>query len=107
MTLANVIRWNTDVTGLQDNVFFDKSVLIFEAPEAGANVSLVAADGTVTLIDTQTGQVLDRESLSTRLAGDPGRLGRRPATCSTCSSPAPTAGSRTASWCTAAGRAAT
>ena len=37
VTLAKVIRWNTDVTGLQGNVFFDKSVMLFEAPEAGAN----------------------------------------------------------------------
>lgn len=64
VTLAKVIRWNTDVTGLQGNVFFDKSVMLFEAPEAGAHVSLTAADGNLTLTDTRTGQVLDREPLS-------------------------------------------
>jgi hypothetical protein len=64
VTLAKVIRWNTGVTGLQGNVFFDKSVLFFEAPAAGANVSLTAADGTLTLTDTRTGRVLDREPLS-------------------------------------------
>jgi peroxidase len=61
VTLAKVIRWNTDVTGLQGNVFFDKSVMLFEAPEAGANVTLRAADGSLTLTDTRTGKVLDRE----------------------------------------------
>ena len=64
VTLAKVIRWNTDVTGLQGNVFFDKSVMFFEAPEAGAHVTLTAADGTLTLADTRTGRVLDREPLS-------------------------------------------
>ena len=64
VTLAKVIRWNTDVTGLQGNVFFDKAVLFFEAPDAGARVSLTAADGFVTLTETQTGRVLDREPLS-------------------------------------------
>jgi peroxidase len=64
VTLAKVIRWNTDVTGLQGNVFFDKSVMLFEAPDAGANVSLVAANGNVTLTNTRTGQVLARESLN-------------------------------------------
>ena len=78
MTLAKVIRWNTDVTGLQGNVFFDKSVMLFEAPEAGANVTLTAANGSLTLTDTRTGQVLDRESLSSISASDPGRLGGGP-----------------------------
>jgi hypothetical protein len=64
VTLAKVIRWNTDVTGLQGNVFFDKSVMLFEAPEAGANVTLAAANGTLTLTDTRTGYVLDHEPLS-------------------------------------------
>jgi hypothetical protein len=64
VTLAKVIRWNTDVTGLQGNVFFDKSVMLFEAPEAGANLTLRAADGNLTLSDTRAGQVLEREAVS-------------------------------------------
>jgi len=64
VTLAKVIRWNTDVTGLQGNVFFDKSVMVFEAPDAGANVTLAAADGNLTLTDTRTGRVLEEEHLS-------------------------------------------
>jgi peroxidase len=64
VTLAKVIRWNTDVTGLQGNVFFDKSVDFFQAPDGGANVSLSVAGGNLTLTDTRTGQVLDREPLS-------------------------------------------
>ncbi|HVK09925.1 MAG TPA: peroxidase family protein [Gemmataceae bacterium] len=63
VTLAKVIRWNTDVTGIQDNVFFDKSVVVFQAPDAGANVTLTAAGGNLTLTDTRTGQVLNQKSL--------------------------------------------
>jgi peroxidase len=63
VTLAKVIRWNTDVTGIQDNVFFDKSVVVFRAPDAGANVTLTAAGGNLTLTDTRTGQVVNQKSL--------------------------------------------
>lgn len=64
VSLANIIRWNTGVTGLQDNVFFDRSVLIFEAPDAGSNVSVVAGAGVVTLIDNQTLRPIATRSLS-------------------------------------------
>jgi peroxidase len=64
VSLSKVIKWNTGVTGLQSNVFFDKSVMIFEAPDAGANVTLGAADGILTLTDTRTGRVLEQEPLS-------------------------------------------
>lgn len=65
VTLANVIRWNTGAVGLQDNVFFDRSVLIVEAPDAGSNLSVVAALGVVTVINNQTGSVLAVRSAST------------------------------------------
>lgn len=55
VSLANVIRWNTGVQHIQDNVFFDKSVLIYEAPDAGANVSVVSGLGLVTIINHDTG----------------------------------------------------
>jgi len=64
VTLANVIRWNTNVTGLQDNVFFDKSVLIYKAPQGGSNISVVANAGVVTIVDTNTGRVQARRTLS-------------------------------------------
>lgn len=64
VTLANVIRWNTNVTGLQDNVFFDKSVLIFEAPAVGSNISVIAGAGLVSIVDTHTGQVHALRTLS-------------------------------------------
>lgn len=61
--LSNIIRWNTGVRRIQDNVFFEDSVLIFEAPEAGANVSLVAGLGTLSLVDNDSGDVLALHSL--------------------------------------------
>jgi peroxidase len=62
VTLAKVIRWNTDVTGLQENVFFDKSVMAFGGPVAGANFTLTAPDGSLMPTDTRTAKVPERES---------------------------------------------
>jgi hypothetical protein len=39
-------------------------VLIYEAPDAGANVSVVAASGFVSIVDNQTGRVLALRSLA-------------------------------------------
>jgi peroxidase len=63
LTLSKVIRWNTGISNLQDNVFFDKSVLIFEAPEAGANVKIVAEDGLLRVINVRNGREISRASL--------------------------------------------
>jgi hypothetical protein len=57
VSLAKVIKWNTGLSNLQENVFFDRSVLLFEAPAAGANVSLISAGSVVSLVDTRTGHV--------------------------------------------------
>jgi hypothetical protein len=64
VTLAQVIKWNTGIFNIQDNVFFDRSVLVFEAPEEGANVSVVAGLGLVTVLNNDTGQVLALHSLA-------------------------------------------
>ena len=64
MTLSDVIRWNTGITNIQDNVFFDRSVLIFEAPERGANISVVADRGIVTIINNDTGRTIESRSLA-------------------------------------------
>ncbi len=64
VSLANVIRWNTGVHGLQDNVFFDRSVLLFEAPDDGANISVVAGAGLVSIVNNQNGHVLAVRSLA-------------------------------------------
>ncbi len=64
VTLANIIRWNTGIFNIQDNVFFDRSVLIVEAPDAGANVSILAGENAVSVIDTNTGEMLALRSLA-------------------------------------------
>jgi peroxidase len=63
VTLANVIRWNTGISNLQENVFFDRSVLLFESPDAGAHLSLISAGNLVTLIDNRTGHIHALRSL--------------------------------------------
>jgi hypothetical protein len=64
VTLAQVIKWNTNISNIQDNVFFDRSVMIFEAPEAGSNISVVAAAGVVTIINNANGHILDVRPLN-------------------------------------------
>jgi hypothetical protein len=62
--LGEVIKANTTITNLQDDVFFDRSVLIYKAPTAGANVSVIAALGVVTIINNDNGSILAVRSLS-------------------------------------------
>jgi hypothetical protein len=63
VSLAKVIKWNTGISNLQQNVFFDRSVLLFEASPAGANLSLISAGNTATLIDSRTGRIHALRSL--------------------------------------------
>jgi hypothetical protein len=63
VTLANVIRWNTNIVNIQDNVFFDRSVLFYKAPEGGSNVSVVTAGNLVSIIDNGNGRVVAARSL--------------------------------------------
>lgn len=58
VTLGKVIDWNTGGLGLQDNVFFDRSVLFFETPANVSNISVVAGAGLVTILNTDNGNVL-------------------------------------------------
>ncbi|MCI0380799.1 MAG: peroxidase family protein [Gemmataceae bacterium] len=64
VSLANIIRWNTQIFNIQDQVFFDRSVIVFEAPDAGSNISLVAGLGLVSIVDNRTGQVHALNTLS-------------------------------------------
>jgi hypothetical protein len=64
VTLAQVIKWNTNISNIQDNVFFDRSVMIIKAPEGGSNLSVVAGAGVVTVINNNNGQVLGLRSLA-------------------------------------------
>ncbi len=64
VTLAEVIRNNTEITEIQNNVFFDSSV-IYHRAEGGRHSSVtVQADGDkVKLINDSTGRVIDQGSL--------------------------------------------
>lgn len=64
VTLANIIRWNSGVTNIQDNVFFDRSVLVFQAPRTGANVTLATVGNTLVLFNNTTGRVEAVRSLA-------------------------------------------
>jgi hypothetical protein len=64
LTLSDVIRMNTGISNIQENVFFDRSVMIFEAPEAGTNVSVISAGGLLTIVNNNNGQVLSSRSLA-------------------------------------------
>ena len=55
---------NTNAIGLQDNVFFDRSVLFVEAPDNGSNISVTAGAGIVTVTNTQNGNVLALRALA-------------------------------------------
>lgn len=59
-TLADVIMRNTDIEGLQDNVFFSEDVLTYDANERGSdNRKVVSVDGdTVTVTSDATRRVL-------------------------------------------------
>jgi hypothetical protein len=52
------------MTGIQDNVFFDKSVLVVEAPTGGSNITVVAGAGLVSVLNLATGQLTIRSLAS-------------------------------------------
>ena len=58
VSLGGIIEQNTGVTNLQNNVFFDESVLYVEAGRHPANVTVVQIDDTVAVVDSR-GNVLD------------------------------------------------
>jgi hypothetical protein len=64
LKLSDVIRMNAGVTNIQENVFFDRSVMIFEAPERGANVSVTTDRGSLKIINNNTGRTIESRSLS-------------------------------------------
>jgi hypothetical protein len=63
VSLADIIRRNTQIVNIQDNVFFDRSVVVIKAPESGSNLSVVAGLGALAVVDNHSGQVLALRSL--------------------------------------------
>lgn len=62
ITLADIIRQNTGITSIQDNVFFEPGVLIHEASGHPANIVLAARNDTVAVLDARSGQLLESRS---------------------------------------------
>jgi len=60
VTLSQVIQNNTDITNLQENVFFDESVLYHQVPAnaEGVQLRVVANQDEVQIIDDRTDRVL-------------------------------------------------
>ena len=65
-TLADVIERNTEITNLQDHVFFASSSFIFEVQERdrGSDLTLVVNDNTVQIFDNTRHRVLASQSTS-------------------------------------------
>jgi len=62
ITLADVICRNTGITNIQDNVFFEPGVLIYDATGHATNVMLAAQDDMV-LVQDRRGQTLESRSI--------------------------------------------
>ena len=62
--LSDVIMRNTQITGLQDNVFFDRSVMIVDLAEAGHNNVIVRRNGSLLeVVDRPTRNVIDARGI--------------------------------------------
>ncbi|QDV48920.1 peroxidase family protein [Gimesia fumaroli] len=63
-TLADVIERNTDVSGLQENVFFAPTVMRLDLAVTGSNdVTIREKNGNLEVIDNRTRQVIGSQSL--------------------------------------------
>lgn len=63
-TLADVIERNSDVSGLQENVFFAPTVMRLDLAETGSNdVTIREKNGNLEVVDNQTRQVIGSQSL--------------------------------------------
>ncbi len=64
ITLADIIRSNTGITDIQDNVFFEPGVLIHQANRHPADVVLASRDDTVSILPGRGGERLDSRLIS-------------------------------------------
>jgi hypothetical protein len=63
VSLARVIRWNTHITHIQDNVFFEDSVRFVAAPDDGDERDAGTGHGAGSVVNTRTGAPLALGSL--------------------------------------------
>ena len=54
--LSDIMRWNTGIRNIQDEVFFAPSVLIVRAPAEGARFDVRLAGNTLTVVNLRTNQ---------------------------------------------------
>ncbi|MFQ3592126.1 MAG: peroxidase family protein [Gemmataceae bacterium] len=54
--LSDIIRWNTNIRNIQDEVFFAPSILIVRAPAQGARWDISLAGNTLSVVNRQTDQ---------------------------------------------------
>jgi hypothetical protein len=62
--LSDIIKWNTNIFNIQDEVFFDRSIVIVRAPEQGGRLSVVTIGNLLKITNTQTDQLLQVRLLS-------------------------------------------
>tara|TARA_R110002111_G_scaffold107056_2_gene165461 strand:+ start:28274 stop:30550 length:2277 start_codon:yes stop_codon:yes gene_type:complete len=63
-TLADVIERNTEISGLQENVFFAPTVMRLELAETGSNdVTIREKNGNLEVVDNRTHQIIGSQSL--------------------------------------------
>lgn len=63
-TLADVIERNTNISGLQESVFFAPTVMRVDLADSGAtNVTVRATDGNLQVVDNETQQVISSQPL--------------------------------------------
>jgi peroxidase len=63
-SLAQVIRWNTSNTEIQDEVFFDRSVLVIHGKDNGGNYSVKQVGSYVKVYDNGNGNLIGSGALS-------------------------------------------
>ncbi|QDU61294.1 peroxidase [Planctomycetes bacterium Pan216] len=62
--LSDIIKRNTSITNIQDNVFYDSSVLYYKADgNTSAEMTVVIDETEVRIIDQRTGQVLESRAI--------------------------------------------
>jgi len=81
VSLGDIIQRNTGLTSMQENVFYDPSVLYYQAGRGSADVRITRLGDIVAVIDTRDGHVIDSrpidELAQIMLVGTPGGKSER------------------------------
>lgn len=65
VTLSQIIKWNTDITDIQDNVFYDPSVLFHQVSDRGRSsmTSVIASSEYVYVVNGRSGRLVEYRRL--------------------------------------------